>query len=398
MNKSLLVVTESMGSGMGRFTIELANAIQQAGVEVHLVCPKQAQEPQVATVKNVTVPATRTRFAKFANLARLSLVVAGEVWARANRTLPVLMVHLAPSLPVSLAPVLAAKARGARLALSLHDFYPHTLRFPPRLHWLERALYRWAYRRFDVILTTTAEQTLRLQAEAGYPAERIGSLYHGVFTVPGVSPPSTEPDTTLLVFGSLRPNKRVLESIEAVRSLRESGVPVRLRIAGSPRREDADYWSRCLAALPEDRDGFDVNARFIADDELAEMYSGVDAFLCPYADFDSQSGVAMTAVSNGIPVIGTAAAKAVSLEVAGESWSLIASNPDAADVADAIRSFMAVPRAKRQAGAALVKADIQRSASWQRLGAMYLEKMNSMGFWPDERAPQAGTTSAEALP
>lgn len=376
----LMLVTESSGSGMGRFTVELANAIQRAGVAVQVVAPPQQHGFQVAAHEVLAPPTSRHRIAKLANLARLSAQLAGAIMRRGGRSRPVLMVHLAPSLPASLLPIAAARLRGARIALNLHDFYPHTLRFPVRLRGLERALYRWAYRRFDLVLTTTDEQARRLVVN-GVPADRIAALYHGVFTVPGIAPPDAASPTRLLVFGSLRPNKRVLESIRAVRQLRESGFDVELRIAGAPRREDADYWRDCLAALPGDGVGFDVQARFIDEAELPKIYSGIDAFLCPYADFDSQSGVSMTAVSNGIPVIGTAAARAANLPAGGEGWTTVADGAEISAIADAITAFLQLPRDRRRADAAVSRARIEEVAGWPRLGRLYAEAMTDRGFW-----------------
>lgn len=376
----LMLVTESSGSGMGRFTVELANAIQLAGVMVRVVAPPQQHEFQVTAQQILAPPTSRRRIAKLANLARLSAQLAGAIVRRGGRNRPVLMVHLAPSLPASLLPIAAARLRGARIALNLHDFYPHTLRFPTRLRGFERALYRWAYRRFDLVLTTTDEQARRLAA-TGVPVDRIAALYHGVFTVPGIAAPEPSSPTRLLVFGSLRPNKRVLESIRAVRQLREAGVDVELRIAGAPRREDTNYWRDCLAALPDDGVGFDVQARFIDEAELPAIYSGVDAFLCPYADFDSQSGVSMTAVSNGIPVIGTAAARAASLPAGGEGWTMVADVADVSAIADAVIGFLEVSRDRRSADAALARARIEEVAGWPRLGRLYAEAMTDRGFW-----------------
>ncbi len=380
-NRSLTIITESAGSGMGRFTVELANAIAAAGVDTLLVSPEQ-QHPLQGVKQNVLQRAvSRRRLDKLLSLARLSLGLAAAAWRYGSRRTPLLMVHVAPSLPVSLLPIVVARWRRAPLALNLHDFYPHTLRFPRALHGLERALYRWAYRRFDVVLTTTPEQTRRLVSEAGYPPERVASLYHGVFTVPGIVPPAPDAELTLLVFGSLRPNKRVLESIEAVRALRAAGHAVRLRIAGAPRREDADYWTACLAALPPDRDGFEIEARFVDERELPLLYSGVDAFLCPYTDFDSQSGVSMTAVSNGIPVVGTMMARAADVEPGGDGWTIIAPSAERTAIEHAILSFAAIPRLRRLAAATATRDRVQAAAGWPRLGRLYVEAMAAAGFW-----------------
>ena len=173
----------------------------------------------------------------------------------------------------------------------------------------------------------------------------------------------------------------MLESICAVRRLRADGISVALRIAGAPRREDAAYWARCLAEIPAGDSGFDVQARFMADDELAGVLSGVDAMLCPYVGFDSQSGVAVTAVSNAIAVIATAAVRVAHVELGGAPWPQVADSADAAAIAAAVRSFIAIEAPLRQAFADDLQSRFLAAAGWATLAARYGEAMRELEFW-----------------
>ena len=379
--KRLLVATEADGSGLGRFAVELANALETAGQPVTFVA--RAQPGALQVTARITVPplAAGSGWRKWLALTRQSLSIAGAVWRDAGPACPLLLIHIAPTVPVSLAPMLAARLRGARIALSLHDFYPHTPRFPGVLRGLERWLYRMAYRRCDLIVTNTAAQTGRLVSEAKIAPNRVRTLYHGPFILPPLAPNDDSPDLRLLVFGSLRPNKRVLEAIRAVVLLRAQGFPIRLRIAGAARREDGDYWPRCLAELPAGDPAFDVQARFIAEAELADMLSGIDALLCPYAGFDSQSGVVITGVSNAVPVIGTAAAGAGPVDLAGAPWPLVSERADAVAIAEAIRAFMSVPTAARRAFATDCQRRFLATAGWDNLAANYIAAMRELLFW-----------------
>lgn len=150
-----------------------------------------------------------------------------------------------------------------------------------------------------------------------------------------------------------------------------------------PRREDAAYWGRCLAEIPCGDPGFDIRPRFIADDELACVLSGVDAMLCPYAGFDSQSGVVVMAVSNGVPVIATAAAAHVAQVDSGAApWPQVADRADAAAIADAVRGFIAVPAPVRQAFAADLQSGFLAAAGWETLAAGYVQAMRELDSWP----------------
>ncbi|MBN9142946.1 MULTISPECIES: glycosyltransferase family 4 protein [unclassified Novosphingobium] len=380
----LLVATEVPGSGLGRFSVELANALEQAGLCVTFVTPPQQYGIAVSETVGLALPTGSRRSDKIAALCRSSLRIGQEVLKRAGKRQPFLLIHLTPTLPVSLAPLIAAKLKGARAILNLHDFYPHTMRFPARLHWLERYIYRWAYRRFDLVVTNNAEQTRRLIEEAGVPEKRIVTLFHGPFAVEHLrAPDGPERSLRLLVFGSIRPNKQVLESIRAVRKLREQGLDVELRIAGAPRREDAAYAQACLAEIPDDQHGFDVQARFIADEDLPIILSQVDAMLCPYVGFDSQSGVAVTAVSNGIPLIRTPNVGVPNVDMGDAPWPDVAPVADAEAIAQAIKAFAAIPRAGRQAQAAVLKERFLDVAGWGRLAQLYVSAMQRAGVQGD---------------
>jgi glycosyltransferase involved in cell wall biosynthesis len=166
-----------------------------------------------------------------------------------------------------------------------------------------------------------------------------------------------------------------------VRQLRGEGCQVSLRIAGAPRREDAAYWARCCAEIPYGDPGFDIQPRFIADDELAEVLSGADAMLCPYAGFDSQSGVAVMGVSNGLPVIATAAARVGHVDLAAAPWPQVADIADAEAIAEAVRGFIAIPAAARQAFAAELQSRFLAAAGWETLAARYVEAMRELELW-----------------
>lgn len=379
--QTLIVATEADGSGMGRFAVELANALEGAGHAVTVVARAQPYPLHVARPITIAPPTAPGGWRKLLQLARLSLAIAGQVYREAGPGAPLLLIHLAPTVPASLAPIVAARLQRARIVLSLHDFYPHTPRFPAVLRWLERWLYRAAYRACHLVITNNAAQSQRLIAEARLPASRVVTLFHGPFVLPPLGQGDSRAGLRLLIFGSLRPNKRVLESICALRQLRAAGVPVSLRIAGAPRREDAGYWARCLGEIPAGDPGFDIQPRFIADDDLAIVLCGVDALLCPYADFDSQSGVAVMGVSNGLPLIATAAAQVAHVDLGAAPWPQVAACADAAAIAAAVRGFMAIPAPARRTFAAGLQRQFLAVAGWPTLAGQYSQAMQLREFW-----------------
>lgn len=377
----LLIATEADGSGMGRFAVELANALQAAGLAVTMVARAQPHPLHVARQATIAPLAAHPGWRKHLALARQSLAIAAAIWRGAGPARPVLLIHIAATVPVSLAPIVAARLRRARIALSLHDFYPHTLRFPVALQGLERWLYRAAYRRCDLIITNNAAQSGRVTAEAKVPDRRVRTLFHGPFLIAGLTQPEPGAELRLLILGSPRPNKHVLEAIMAVRQLRTAGASVSLRVAGAPRREDAAYWARCAAAIPRGDPGFDIQPRYFGDDELAGVFAGVDAVLCAYAGFDSQSGVAVTAVSNGVPLIATGVVQVAQVDLAAAPWPQVAAAADADAIARAIRGFIAIPPAARLAFAASLQREFLAAAGWDVLARAYRQAMYDLAFW-----------------
>jgi hypothetical protein len=112
------------------------------------------------------------------------------------------------------------------------------------------------------------------------------------------------------------------------------------------------------------------------------VLAGVDAMLCPYAGFDSQSGVAVTGVSNGVPVIATAAAQVAAVDLAAAPWPQVASGADAGAIAAAVRGFIAIPAPARLAFAAALQRRFLAAAGWETLAGRYGEAMRGLEFWP----------------
>jgi glycosyltransferase involved in cell wall biosynthesis len=273
------------------------------------------------------------------------------------------MVDLHVTVPISTLPALAARSRGAVTILNLHDFYPHASRYKSRLVWIERTFFRWSYRRFDLIAAMTRQQLQRLVADAGVHPRKLMAINHGLFSIAGIRPPTKEP-TRILLFGSLRSNKRVFESIRAVRLLGFEGHNIRLRIAGAPRPEEANYWGLCQSELV-DIQGVEVLDRFIEENELPDVLSGVDAILCPYENFDSASGVGILAVSNGIPLIATQAAVPAQLEKECSDYIKVEQPVTPISIAEAIRRFLNSSRDTRLQRAALLAERMRSESEWR---------------------------------
>ena len=191
---------------------------------------------------------------------------------------------------------------GIGVFCTVHNIRPHVRKFPGH-----RALYnacnRRAWRRCDGLFVLADRLVGELSAFLGPGHPPIHVTPHGNWTMMGAGPePRTEPRRPgrLLNFGAIRRNKGLHVLLEAMADLPE----FQLTIAGKP--EDPEYGRELREAaerLPAGRVA--LIDRFIADDELRDLFGASDAFVLPYASLAAQSGVIYDALAFGLPVVAT---------------------------------------------------------------------------------------------
>jgi glycosyltransferase involved in cell wall biosynthesis len=111
-------------------------------------------------------------------------------------------------------------------------------------------------------------------------------------------------DPMLLVFGTIKPNKRLDLLLKALPGIVNSYPRVKLVIAGKPRGQDVAQFIR----LGEDL-GLQENViwrlEFISDEEMGWYFSAADVVVFPY-EWIYQSGVLLMAMSFAKPIVATA--------------------------------------------------------------------------------------------
>ncbi|TWJ08626.1 glycosyltransferase [Altererythrobacter ishigakiensis] len=368
----ILVATMAWEGGMGRFASELTQVLAE-GESVTLVAPKMDLEPQVSERIVISQPKREQFFLiRIAVMIKMNFQISFNVWKKLHAHSTFLLIDLHPFIPFSFLPALIASFKGAKVSLNLHDFYAHRMRYPYGFHWLEKSLRRWIYRRFDQIFAMTDVQVSRLSSEAKVAPSRITRIDHGPFVVEGILPPSANENATIMLFGAVRANKRIKESLLAYKELKAERVKLNLRVCVTPHREEGSYWHKCaeiLDGLPD----VEVRVGFVPEEELPIILSGVDGMLCPYHGFDSQSGVAALAMSNGIPVIGTPSSYAGNTGGVSAAWPMINAEARTKDIVEAVRGFLKVPREQRLETAREIKqnkgaAELWRDAASKILG------------------------------
>lgn len=259
---------------------------------------------------------------------------------------------------------------GARVILIVHDAEPHAWTLPRPLRAVERGAHALSYRLSSRLVTLTSTARDALVNEFAIAPKKIRVIPHGPFSLGQRSP--IPGSGKLLIFGSLRRNKCVLEVIQGVIQARRNGEEVRLVLAGEPLKQEVGYWEECLAAIAEDPSGFDVHEGFLPDEALPALIGTVDGFVLAYQNFNSQSGVGVLAALAGRPVVGTRSGGLGELFDRGLSGQVIDGAVTADSVAAAIVSYRSESVDVWQQKAAKAASDIATTLRWDVIADDYV--------------------------
>jgi glycosyltransferase involved in cell wall biosynthesis len=102
--------------------------------------------------------------------------------------------------------------------------------------------------------------------------------------------------TNLLFFGSIRDNKGLEYLLNAVKLIDKESAKFKVTIVGNS-KNFAKY-----SALIEDKDLFDLNIRWISNDEIPLFFANADFLVLPYKDI-TQSGPLLISYNYNVPVI-----------------------------------------------------------------------------------------------
>lgn len=317
-------LTFASNSGAARYVASLVEAQTQLLGETALICPPDfvfagALRASGTKVHNI-VPTVRhrdpLRFLLENAICSLVAAIRVALLRKSHSTLHAgyrskdRVLHanfLGPPL-FSLPAVALLRMCGFRIIFTVHDVLPHVWLFPRRLRAAERWTHSLLYGLADRLIVLHSGAAEDLLREFGIARHRIAVIPHGTFQLCDAPVPMPENgEITALLFGNLRRNKGIALAIEAVQKLRGHGVPIRLRIVGSPSRKERTYWEKCKAKIATRPEGIEVREEFVLDQEIAQELQRCHFMLLPYSDFGSQSGVASLALSNGRCIVATRA-------------------------------------------------------------------------------------------
>jgi glycosyltransferase involved in cell wall biosynthesis len=161
---------------------------------------------------------------------------------------------------------------------------------------------------FNAIIVHT-QQAQRRVAAMGINPSLIYRIPHGLLGVGGnlaasPAPRSDRGRLVLLQFGKIKPYKGVDLLLKALtlipQHLRER---LEVRIVGKPYMDTAGFerfiHTNGLAGCVT------LRLEFVSEDDEEQLFAEADAIVLPYRDIDA-SGVAMSAIARGVPVLATA--------------------------------------------------------------------------------------------
>ncbi len=198
------------------------------------------------------------------------------------------------------------KFRGARLAWTAHNLYPHD---GGHTRWVHRAARRFISRIADRVFVHGPTAAKIVSKEFGISPARIVQVPHGHWRAQYPNLPGREearrhmelPLHDVCVYGfigSCLPYKNVESILEAFPRLDESS---HLLIAGVFR--SSEYLRKVRSLIPASAaHRVHLVPRFLGADEIMSYVAGLDALVLSYKEILT-SGVMMLALSAGVPVV-----------------------------------------------------------------------------------------------
>jgi glycosyltransferase involved in cell wall biosynthesis len=159
---------------------------------------------------------------------------------------------------------------------------------------------------FDRLIVHTEAAAQRLRTY-GLPASQVVRIPHGPLegsTAPVRRAPRSEhAPVTVLLFGRIKHYKGTDLLLRAAAEMRrELLARTRIRIVGQPFIDMAPLHE--LVANAGIGDYVQIEPRFVSDQEVPELLGSADIVALPYREIDA-SGVLMTAISAGVPIVAT---------------------------------------------------------------------------------------------
>ncbi len=315
-------------SGFGRFTWNLVIGLARLGPPAPLMLirhPGQAVPPALAAAPGVTwrdvvsrpyAPLRQRRLARQLAEAGVEVMVSPDVFA--------------------------PFCRRPRQVITLHDVVP--LRCPELLPRSAKGRYSRLWRQWltlqiaaaDRVLTVSEHARADIAALFAGARPKLRTVYNAVELQPWSARPAPGPVVRLLYVGRCAPYKNIIGCIEALASLRQSGLPAELAIVGEP---DPRYPEVAQAVARLGLDHAVTITGHVDDTKLAAHYRDATLFLF-LSRYEGFGLPPLEAMAHGLPVVSSN--RTSMPEVLGDA-ALLVDPDDPPAVVAAIRQIVEQP-------------------------------------------------------
>ncbi|MET0240103.1 MAG: glycosyltransferase family 4 protein [Sphingobium sp.] len=370
-------------SGTGLFAQELVDGLLKSGVKVTFVSPvvdnAEMEQPRdglrrLRPVREFVTPALLP-----VRALRSFIRIFGSIFylllARVNNrtfiiTIPDPLAFFIPTL-------FLLRLTRARIIFIAHDPVPHCWRFSKRWRRFEKFAHESCYRLSDTIVVLSEATRLKLLEFFPHVRKPVEVIEHGDFAFRRVTPPPG--NGGLLVFGTLRRNKGVLEAIAGCIAAHAAGAPIRLVVAGEPYREEPGYAEQCRDLAATAPEAITLRMGYVDDADLPGLFAECDALVMPYTEFFSQSGVALLAASNARPIIASRAGGIAALIDEGMPSVVVAHPITAENVFTAVMKFRETPNDEWVRRCMEYRDLTLQRRSWKVIAGRYAALAKSLG-------------------
>lgn len=312
--KKVIHYTHASTSGAALYVYKLVNSVSKVN-PIIFVCPNDFDHLASLSRDNVDVHSILPKWNGVKGLTKklkimLSQPIVGLLTLiKLKKETNIIHINF-PGLVFFAVPFLfILKSLGFKIIYTVHDVYPHKWLLSKKIRKFEKFFYKVSYKIPQKLVVHHMNAKETLFKDFNIKNSKVEVVPHGTFSeVSEPLPYKTKSDAerkSALLLGSIRENKGIDLAIKAVQDIIKSGVNLELVIAGKAAVNETSYWEMCKSIIDTSPKGIHTEERYLDDEEIFGFLEKSDFVLLPYTDFESQSGIAVLAMSNGRPIVGS---------------------------------------------------------------------------------------------
>jgi glycosyltransferase involved in cell wall biosynthesis len=301
-DRSVVMFSPTISGGHALYVRSILEALGSSGQDLVLVTSSDFDSTEIAEVSTIAILRPIKPRADFPNqfswfLSRIIHYTIRDLqfmyWLGRNRKC-VGVVHMQEYTPWMLEAIAVWCHRlGIPIVITVHNVKSHDTRTWYRR--LDDPIRKLGLRRMDHLFVHVGVDPATVRSELTNRSDRVTYIRHGVLD--SVPVHLYENNQSLLLLGTMRRNKGILQLLKVAETLKEWNFT----IAGSCDDESLDAEIRSALS-----DNVTYEPRFLSNDEISSMLMRTTACVLPYTkDFQAQSGVMHLAIGHAVPVVVT---------------------------------------------------------------------------------------------